>query len=190
MPATEVRGCVLGKPVIVSEVTISNATQCWLEGPTISSDWEKAFGGTDAVLDTLLKESSTGKITASEMNDKARVLHQLLNKAVLHKAGSKDLVSTVHAFCLCHLILCQQINLPSLLFKNFKRSVQGKGKKTTISYGVLLTKIFRDHGIFSPHETKDVEEKKKIFGRIQEQQIFGRSNLLRMKLQSVQDFLD
>ena len=188
--ATEVRGCVLGKPVVVSEVTISNATQCWLEGATITSDWEKAFGGTDAVLDTLLKESSTGKITASKMNDKARVLHQLLKKAVLHEAGSKDSVSTVHAFCLCHLMLCQQVNLPSLLFKNFKRSVQGKGKKTTISYGVLLTKIFRDQGIFSPHETKDVEEKKRIFGRIQEQQIFGRSNLLRMKLQSVQDFLD
>ena len=51
--ATEVRGCVLGKPVVVSEVTISNATQCWLEGATITSDWEKAFGGTDAVLDTL-----------------------------------------------------------------------------------------------------------------------------------------
>ena len=123
MSANEVRGEVLGKQVIVSEVTISNATQCWLKGVIITSDWDKAFGGMDAILDTLLKESSTRKITTSKMHDKARVLHQLLNKAILHKAGSKDSVSTIHSFCLCHLMLCQQINLPSLLFKNFKRNV-------------------------------------------------------------------
>ena len=105
--ANEVRGEILGKQVVVSEVTILNVTQCWLERATITSDWDKAFGGMDVVLDTLLKESSTGKITASKMHDKARVLHQLLNKAILHKAGSKDLVSTVHAFYLCHLMLCQ-----------------------------------------------------------------------------------
>ena len=98
--ANEVRGEVLGKQLVVSEVTISNATQCWLEGATITSDWDKAFGGMDAVLDTLLKESSTGKITASKKHDKVRVQHQLLNKAILHKARFKDSVSIVHAICL------------------------------------------------------------------------------------------
>ena len=50
--ANEVIGEVLRKQVVVSEVTISNATQSWLEGVTITSNWDKAFGGMDVVLDT------------------------------------------------------------------------------------------------------------------------------------------
>ena len=56
---TEIRGDILGKEVIVSEVTIFDATQCWLGGAKYSKKWTDEIGGTDDVLDILLKDPTT-----------------------------------------------------------------------------------------------------------------------------------
>ena len=98
-----------GKEVTVSEVKILDVTQCWLEGAKHTEDWTKDIGRVDSVFEILLNDPNQGtkKFVASQMHDKTRVLHQLLNKEILHKAGSKDSFSSIHAFYLCHLMLCQ-----------------------------------------------------------------------------------
>lgn len=78
------------------------------------------------------------KMTVVRMKDKARVLHQILNDAIFHKAGSKDSISKGHQFYLCHLLAEAKINLPNLVFNNFRKYVVHRDSINAIPFGVLL----------------------------------------------------
>lgn len=66
----------------------------------------------------------------SKINDKARVLHHIIiNKKILHKAGSKDSVSQAHEFLLVHFLTYKEINLPSFLFATFFKMSKERERK-------------------------------------------------------------
>lgn len=121
------------------------------------------------------------------MVDKARVLHQIFNKMILRKTRSKDYVSSVHAFLPVHMLICHKINLPSVMFVNFRRNTSGKGKKTVIPYGALLTKILNSQGVTDlllAYHGKGKSALSKKNGQV----IFGINNTMKMKLSSIQSF--
>lgn len=74
--------------------------------------WREAFGGYTRTKHILFKLGETGeKIISSKMTDKARVLHQVPNKMIIRKVGSKDFVSGLHEFLLTHLLTYRKVNM-------------------------------------------------------------------------------
>lgn len=76
---------------------------------------DSKFGGDDDVKEMLYIMDGT---QASSMNNKARVIHQLLMKVIMPKASSRDLVIDIQKFCLCNVLKGVKVNLPSLVFNH------------------------------------------------------------------------
>lgn len=138
--ATDVKAMVLNTKVIVSEATIATAINCPQSGLTLNDKWEEDLGGEEVMVDILMRPDTGDKAEwkAANMKDEARVLHQILNKAIIHKSGSKNNIFMTHKFCLCHLFIEAAVNMPNLLFNLFRNYVLNKDKSTAIPYAVLL----------------------------------------------------
>lgn len=142
--ASEVKGTMLNTKVVVSEATIATTINCPQTGLTQEDKWEEDLGGQEFTFDILMRANTIRqpKWILSRMKDDARVLHQILNMAILHKVSSKDNISMSHKFYLCHLLTEAPINLPNLLLTNFRMYVVHRENSTTIPYGVLLSRVF------------------------------------------------
>lgn len=76
------------------------------------------------------------------MRDKPMVLNQILNKTILHKAGSKDSIYDLHTFLLTHHINGNNINLPYLLFEIYRERCIEVVNVKSITYAILLSRVF------------------------------------------------
>ncbi|RDY10550.1 hypothetical protein CR513_04920, partial [Mucuna pruriens] len=117
-----------------------------LDGPRSPSNitkigWQKDFSGDTAVEGVLLRLIVEDPLTLSKLFDKARIFQQMLNKAIFHKARSKDNLLVEHLFALFHMMTGQKFNLPSLLLVQLK-NINAKGKKQNqVTHVALLNKI-------------------------------------------------
>lgn len=136
----EIRGTVLGREIIISEVTLSTTTRCESEGVHYAPNWKLDYEG-DVSRSLLVNQSHQGKFTASKMTNKSRIIHQILNTIFLHKLGSKDSVSATHEFLLINILTERKVNLPAALFENFKKYTRKIEKLTATPYGALLQRI-------------------------------------------------
>lgn len=102
---TEITTFVLGKKVVVSKKTISEAIACAQEGLIFNENWEMDLGGSETIAVTLMKSDTvrTHSWKSSEMKDEIGILHQILNKTVLTKlvlrTTSLPCTSSVCAIC-------------------------------------------------------------------------------------------
>lgn len=98
---------------------------------------------------------------------KAKIFQQIVNKAIIHKKGSRDFLSNAHKFILYHLMEGIPFDLPQILFTCFATEVmKDKSIRKDIYHSVVLTKVFEIHGVinFFLYETPiDVQDKTKIF---------------------------
>lgn len=119
------------------------------------------------------------KWVSSRMKDKARVLHHILNIAFLHMAWSKDNIYRSHKFRHCHLMTEAKINLPHLLFTNFRKYVVHKEISTAIPYSVFLSMIFISQHIYILLANGNPEEQAMYLRtRGQISVVFGKQNLI------------
>lgn len=98
------------------------------------------------------------KIIVMRMKNEGRVLHQTLNKAIFHKAGSKGFVSKSHQFCLCHFLIEAKINVPNILFNAFKSYVVNWENSNAIPFGVILSKVFVSQHIYNMLELGNLKD--------------------------------
>lgn len=79
---------------------------------------------------------------------KAKIFQQIVNKAIIHKKGSRDFLSNAHKFILYHLMEGIPFDLPHILFTCFATEVmKDKSIRKDIYHSVVLTKVFEMHGI-------------------------------------------
>lgn len=119
------------------------------------------------------------------MTNKARVLHQILNKMIIHKFGSRDFVSGLHDFILVHLLSFMRINRPACLFFCFHKDASRKGKKNVIPFGALLQRVMNTQGIMEVLEAYESDDKATLSKKILQHPL-GRANIIRINLPSVQ----
>lgn len=117
------------------------------------------------------------------MTDKARIIHQILNKIVLHKLGSKDSVFANYEFLLINILSGRKVNLPAVLFEIFKKYTSKPKKLTGIPYGSLLQRIIQGIPDLVDAATGDV--KKRLLDRVKQPEL-GNINFLRMNLPTIQ----
>ena len=95
--------------------------------------------------------------------NKAKIFQQIVNKAIIHKQGSKDFLSNTHKFILYHLMEGTPFDLPQILFNFFVSKVMmDKCIEKDIYHSVVLTKVFEAHGVIRKflYETPmDVQDK-------------------------------
>lgn len=147
----EVVGYVLGdKKVTVSKVNIDTATRCLIFGVTYSKNWANTFNGITVAQNAPRHPRTPFNFPFKTvlMRDEARVLNQILNKAILHKDGSKDSILDLHTFLMTHLIGGHKINLPYLLFERFKEHCIDVVNVKTITFAILLSRIFEVQGVY------------------------------------------
>lgn len=60
---------------------------------------------------------------------------------ILHKLGSKDFVSTLHEFLLVNLLSFKEVNLPNVLFTNFKKNVNKRVNKLSFHMELCYRKL-------------------------------------------------
>lgn len=103
----EIVASVLGVHVSVSRTSISKATSCLDEGLIYRDGWDREFYYVDRFL--LCKDEDVLE-NASQMNDKAIVLHKILNNLILpNDVGKNDeKVIDLQNFCLCNLLQKQK----------------------------------------------------------------------------------
>lgn len=147
----EIVGYVLGdKKITVSKVNIAGATGCLIYGATYLRNWANTFDGKTAAQNTLRHALSPVNVPfkAVLMRDEARVLNQILNKTILHIAGSKGSISDLHTFLVTHLMNGRRINLPNLLFERFMDHCIDAIQVKSITFDTFLSRVFEVQGLY------------------------------------------
>lgn len=123
------------------------------------------------------------------MTSQARITHQVLNILILHKLGSKDSISALHEFLQVNLLSQRKINLPAVLFENFKKFVNRREKLTVIPYGPLLQRVLKAQGALVLLNKELEEEKEKLTMRIKQAEL-RKMNFVRMNLLTLQTAME
>ena len=130
---------------------------------------------------------------AKDLKSHYRVLHKIIAKCVVLKAGSSDIVNYEQKFYMCNYMAGKKINLPKLIQTNMIQAVVGSRKGVAdkknvikfIPYGVLLSTLMAKDGIVRKLKALiNKEEHDKYFenGAVVHPDVFGEYNLVRMKL--------
>lgn len=116
------------------------------------------------------------------MNNKARVIHQLLMKCMMPKTSSRDLVTDIQQFCLCNVLSEIKVNLPSLIFNHMVTQEACKAIYTNVPYGVLLMRIMLSQGAVEVVKNQSEEFKGRYLNEIIKPHTYGESNLGKLQI--------
>lgn len=72
------------------------------------------------------------------MCKKANIWANILNKSVIHKAGSKITLSDIHKLVIFHLMENLPFDLPHIIYINILRNLKGVGGLNNIYYAALI----------------------------------------------------
>lgn len=117
----------------------------------------------------------------------AKIFQQIINKAIIHKQGSKDFLSSAHKFILYHLMEETPFDLPRILFNCFVTEVmKDKSIEKDIYHNFVLTKVFEAHGVIRKflYETPEEVHDKIYFDGVflLKQKAFNQENISKMKM--------
>ncbi|RDX66929.1 hypothetical protein CR513_54252, partial [Mucuna pruriens] len=89
---------VLGMDVRIDIPTIVTTTR-----KMYKVRWENPYEGMTAIEDAFFGVDVERPCALNMMHDKARIFQQMLNKGILHKAGSKDHLLDIHLLAMFHM---------------------------------------------------------------------------------------
>ena len=172
----------LGTKVVLSRDSIAKATGCLHEGSTYQEGWEKNYKS--HVARALYKENidKAGEqkiIIYNLMCKRAKIWANILNKSVLHKAGSKTSLLDLHKFVLSHLMENLPFDLPHIIYINILSHLKGLSGLDDNYYVVLINNVLWDQGVYHVFDKMDSNSKHTIIPKgyvVAKQQKLSKNN--------------
>lgn len=124
-------------------------TKCPRIGAGFIDEWEDQVGS-ESINITLYGVPNPPNFKAINLIPKCRFLLKLMPECVMPRKGSRDNVSKMDKFALCHLIHRIKVDLNNLVFKHLEHMIL-RPNMSTYPYGMFLTRIFRNK-LFVPND--------------------------------------
>ncbi|KAG5068565.1 hypothetical protein JHK85_000942 [Glycine max] len=99
------------------------------------------------------------------MCEQAKILANILNKSVLHKAGSKTTLSDLHKFFLFHLMENLPFDFPYTIYINILRNLKGLGGLNIIYYASLINMMLWEQSMYQVFNKMDDDSKHTLIAK-------------------------
>jgi hypothetical protein len=166
---------VLKMHVCVDESSISKAIGCAGKGLPYYNEWINENPDVDSFL--LHEDAATGERVevATQMKDKARLLHCFINKRFIQCDQDDNQVTNLHKFCIYNILKNKEVNLPLLILNTIKDNLSNSNR---IYYPIVLSQIMINQGVMNVLEREYNREKQELlFGPRLDADWFDEDNL-------------
>lgn len=119
------------------------------------------------------------------MCEKGKIWANIMDKSMLHKAGSKKTLSYLYKFVLFHLMESLPFDLPYTIYINLLRNLRGLGGMDNIYYAIVINKLLWDQGVYHVFNKMDEDSKHTLIVKdlvVAKQHKFSKTNPKAMKV--------